>query len=305
MSSTDPAPESVAFSEVPSPPFARLPDVEAMFDRRAARFRALSEGHGLRPYLLFLADLTEVQAAVARDGLPAPQTPDAPATERARTNAMPPLDSARFSADPAFAATCERLIERAGAIAMPDAAKAALTAIETASPDVRASMAGDVASGAIPQDKVAEHVFIAAALQVHAARAASRLDAKALVPVGDGVCPACGGAPSASLVVGWEGAHGARYCACSLCGTLWNFVRIRCTACGTTKAISYQEVEGHGGDVRAECCGECGSYLKLMMQTTSPSLDPVADDVATTDLDILVTDSGQRRSGRNPFLLGY
>lgn len=305
MSSIDPAPESVAFSEVPSPPFARTPDVEVMFDRRAGRFRAVAAGHGLKPYLLFLADLTEVQAALARDGAPAPETPDADALGRAKEHGMPALDSSRFAADPAFAAVCDRLIAQADAIAMPDAARAALAALASADAGARAWMAADVVSGTVPQEKVAEHVFVAAALQVHAARAAARLDAKALVPVGDGVCPACGGAPSASLVVGWEGAHGARYCACSLCGTLWNYVRIRCTSCGSTKGISYQEVDGRGGDVRAECCSECGAYLKLMMQTTSPALDPIADDVATTDLDILVTESGQRRAGRNPFLLGY
>ena len=39
---------------------------------------------------------------------------------------------------------------------------------------------------------------VAAAMQVHFARLASRLDAKQLVPVGEGVCPSCGGAPVSS-----------------------------------------------------------------------------------------------------------
>ena len=72
-------------------------------------------------------------------------------------------------------------------------------------------------------------MFVAAALQVHFARLAARLDAKALVPVGKGACPACGAAPVSTMVVGWSGAHATRFCACSLCGTLWNYPRIKCT----------------------------------------------------------------------------
>lgn len=306
MSSIDPAPESVAFSEIPSPPLARLPDPERLFETRAARFRALAEGHALGPYLAFLAELSDAQGEVAAsEDLAAPEPPSAEALERSKAHGMPALDSTRFATDPAFAAVADRLIARAQEIAAPDTARSALAALAAAGPETRGWMAANVVAGSIPPEEIAEHVFVAAALQIHAARAASRLDAKALVPVGDGVCPACGGAPSASLVVGWEGAHGARYCSCSLCGTLWNYVRIRCTACGSTKGITYQEVEGGEGLVRAECCGECGSYLKLMTQTKNPALDPVADDVATTDLDILVTESGVRRSGQNPFLLGY
>lgn len=140
---------------------------------------------------------------------------------------------------------------------------------------------------------------------MHAALAASRLDPAALVPVGDGVCPACGGAPVASVIVGWEGASGARFCCCSLCATQWHFVRIRCTACGSTKGITYRELDGAEGTVKAECCRECQSYAKIMLQSKNPDLDPVADDLASSALDILVREEGFRRSAVNPFLLGY
>jgi FdhE protein len=42
-----------------------------------------------------------------------------------------------------------------------------------------------------------------------------------------------------------------------------------------------------------------------MTQTKNPALDPVADDVATVALDVLAAEEGFRRSGANPFLLGY
>ena len=140
---------------------------------------------------------------------------------------------------------------------------------------------------------------------MHFARLAAGLDAARLVPVGDGACPVCGGPPVSSLVVGWSGAHGARFCACGLCGTLWNYVRIKCAVCGSTKGIGYEEIEGGAGTIKAETCDSCRSYVKILHQHADPAVDPVADDVATLALDLLVRESGYRRGSVNPFLVGY
>ena len=40
--------------------------------------------------------------------------------------------------------------------------------------------------------------------------------------------------------------------------------------------------------VRAETCDACGSWVKQMLQTRNPALDPVADDVGTLGLDALM-----------------
>ena len=109
---------------------------------------------------------------------------------------------------------------------------------------------------------------------MHFARLAARLDAAALVPVGDGVCPVCGGPPPASMVVGWLGAHGARYLRLRLCGTLWNYVRVKCALCGSTKGIAYQEIEGGAGTVKAETCDDCHGYVKILQQHKDPAVDP-------------------------------
>jgi len=42
-----------------------------------------------------------------------------------------------------------------------------------------------------------------------------------------------------------------------------------------------------------------------LQQREEASLDPVADDVATLGLDLLLRDSEFRRGAVNPFLLGY
>ena len=89
---------------------------------------------------------------------------------------------------------------------------------------------------------------------------------RALVPVGDGVCPACGGPPVSSMIVGWSGAQSARFCACSLCGTLWNYPRVKCTLCGATKGIAYQEIAGGPATVKAETCESCRGYVKILHQ---------------------------------------
>jgi len=81
-------------------------------------------------------------------------------------------------------------------------------------------------------------------------------------------------------------------------------VRIKCTLCGSTGGISYQHIE-RDPLVRAETCENCHGYVKILQQMQNPEIDPVADDVATVALDILVRELGYRRGAVNPFILGY
>ena len=299
-----PGHDPIPIGEVVKAPFARLPDPLAMFAGRSQRLRALAEGHTLRPYLLFLAELSDGQHRL-QPGLPEAQLPSADALARSRQHRMPPLDRARFTSDAAMEAVWHHLIATADSIAMPDAARLALARVKSATGADQAAMMSAVLSNAIPVDTLADHVFVAAALQVHFARLAARLDAGALVPVGDGACPACGGPLVSSMIVGWSGAQSARFCACSLCGTLWNYPRVRCTLCGATKGIAYQEIADGPASVKAETCESCRGYVKILHQHKEPTLDPVADDVATLALDLLLRDLGYRRGAVNPFLLGY
>jgi FdhE protein len=296
--------DPIPIGEVAIPPFARLPDPLTMFARRAERLKAVADSHQLQSFLLFIADLSDIQHRLQK-GLSAAELPALDAIGRARQFGMPPLDRLRFTRDAAMDATWERLFAMADDIAMPDAARLALRRVKAADPADEAAMMSAVLLTAIPGERLAEHVFVAAALQVHFARLAAQLDADRLVPVGDGACPACGGPPVSSIVVGWRGAHGARFCVCSLCGTLWNYPRVRCTLCGATKGIAYQEIAGGPATVKAETCESCRGYVKIIHQHKDAILDPVADDVATLALDLLLRESGYRRGAVNPFLLGY
>jgi FdhE protein len=303
MSKTSaPRHDPIPIGNISEPPFVRLPDPSTLFQVRAQRFDELSAQHDLAPFLKFLSGISSCQHQL-QGGLPDLDLPTD--DDRAREHGMPPLDRSRFTLDAAFDSSLGRLVQLASAIDMPDEARSALARVAQAGPELRIVMSRAVLDNAVPVERFADHVFVAAALQVHYARLASRLDAKRLVPVGDGACPSCGGAPTASLVVGWPGAENARFCACSVCSTLWNYVRIKCTVCGSTKGISYREIEGGGGTVWAETCDSCHSYVKILHQHKNPGLDPVADDVASLGLDLLVRKDDYRRGSINPFLLGY
>jgi FdhE protein len=297
-------PDPTMIGDIAEPPFARLPDPAALFATRSLRFRTLAENHMLGPYLMFLAALSECQHRL-QNGLPEPDRPAGNAIARAREHAMPPLDRGKFTADAALDATFERLFALAAGIDMPANAREAFERVRAADAAGRSTMVASVLADAIPVDAFADHVFIAAALQVHFARLAAGLDAKALVPVGDGVCPGCGGAPVSSAIVGWQGSTGARFCSCSLCATQWHVVRVKCVLCASTKGIAYQQLDGASPDVKAETCENCHGYVKILHQHKDPALEPVADDVATLGLDLLLREAGYRRGAVNPFLLGY
>jgi FdhE protein len=231
--------------------------------------------------------------------------PDSDVSARAREHGMPPLDRSRFIMDEALDATLHRLLSLAAEIKMPDRARAALERSRTANSVARGEMLNAVLTESIPVESMADHVYVAAALQVHFARLAARLDPDRLVPVGDGACPVCGAAPVASAIVGWTGAHGSRFCTCWLCATQWHVVRIKCVLCGSTKGIAYQEIDGGAGTIKAETCEICRGYVKILHQHKEPELDPSADDVASLGLDLLLRDAGYRRGALNPFLFGY
>ena len=307
---SDPQPRPDMIGGVPTPPLAILPRPGQLFGQRAKRFAFLAQGSALGPYLDFLAALCRVQARLA-DSLPAVAAPDAYKVALARAARMPPLDRPLLVDDPGLADTLDALIAEAAGIDMPAPARLALDALRHSTADDRRWLLGNVMADTIPEDSAAPHLFVAAAVQVHMARLAATLEAGQLVPIRIGVCPACGGRPSASVVTGIMGAEGARYAACACCQTLWNEVRVHCLSCGTNKGIGYQAVDDGGADektgaqIRAETCDGCGSWVKIMAQNRNPSLDPLADDVASLGLDGLMRGSAWRRAGFDPFLIGY
>ena len=216
---------------------------------------------------------------------------------------MPPVDRLALTDDPALSATLEALLDAAAAIDMPDLARAALDAVRTADADTRRWLFRNVLADDIPVEDAAPHLWAAAAVQLRAAALAATLDPDRLVPVSVGVCPCCGGRPATSLVLGTLRIEGARYAVCATCATLWNEVRVKCLACGSTKGIGYRGLSDEAV-VKAEVCDECHSWVKILYQNKDTGLDPIADDVASLGLDAKMRETEWRRAGFDPFLVG-
>lgn len=288
--------------EVSDPAFVRVPDPLSVFAARADRLRAVAEGNVLADYLLFLSRIVAAQHAAAL-ALSSPPELDPSGLEMRIDAAMPPLSRELLHGESGFTATLGWLLHGLAEEDMPSAAAEARSRLSSMSGTERIAFAESIFEGAYPASSLAESLFVAAALQVHLARYASRLPASRLKPVGDGVCPACGGAPVASLVVSWRGANRARYCCCSLCGTMWNYVRIKCTSCGSTEGVAYSVIEQGSQDVAAETCAKCRCYIKHLQQHRDPSLEPFADDIASFGLDLLLREEGLRRNGINPLFV--
>jgi len=290
--------------EVANPPFAVLPDPGRVFLVRSERFAALAPGHQLEPYLHLLSQITRAQHDILGE-LPEPVLPSPERLALARDNTMPPISTGQIALDETADRTFDALLKALAAADLAETSRTALEVVEKAGPDGRRNMMQAVILDEIPGDAIAEHVLAAAAVQVLFTRLAARLDVESLKRVADGACPSCRGAPVASAVVGWEGAHGTRFCTCSICATQWNVVRIKCLVCSSEKGIAYHSLEGGQETVMGETCEACDSYVKMLHQHKDPSLEPIADDVASLALDLTLTKEGWTRASVNPFLMGY
>ncbi len=305
ISSLQPDPSMIG--GISKAPFALMPNPARFFKERATRFEVLAATSNLAPYLKFLADIVHIQADLVSE-LPPVAPVDAEQVARARDGAMPPIDRSAMIQSDEYRKTVRLFLDRAQALDMPAAAAEALGAVRAADDETIAWMAGNVIADALPVEGLAHHLFLVAATQVHAARLAALLDGKALVPVSVGVCPGCGGKPAGSMVIGVQGAEGARYACCSCCATMWNEVRVKCLGCGSTKGVGYRSVEVEGSEeavIKAEICDNCNSWSKILYQNMNPTLEMIADDVASLGLDLLMKETDYRRVGFNPFLIGY
>lgn len=264
-----------------------------MFAKRAERLRALAAGHELEGFLRMIAALVAAQHE-ALAGLP-------PGTLPGPTKGAP-LDPATCRRDASWRAALARILERIDVGSLPEGALQARTALAAAAPDDLEALADRFLGGDVKSGQAAEMVFVAAALQVAWTRMAALLDVAALDPADAGQCPACGSPPVAGMVAPGGTRFGHRHLHCSLCATAWHYVRTRCVHCGSTDRISFRQFAGTSY-LRAECCEACKGYSKVFYIESARPLEPLADDLASLGLDVLVGEEGFARVA-NPFVLG-
>jgi FdhE protein len=114
-------------------------------------------------------------------------------------------------------------------------------------------------------------------------------------------CPVCGSMPVSSMVqIGTT--QGLRYLHCNLCETEWHVVRVKCSNCEQTRDLHYWSLDNEQSAIKAETCGDCGTYLKILYQEKDPKVEAVADDLASLVLDARMEQEGFARSSINPFL---
>lgn len=312
-------PEEIAVQAGQQVPYLRLPERASVFADREMRLRQRSAAHPMRDFLLFMAELARAQHELLQS-FPAVALPDAAALDAASRAGSAPLPAASWPRDALWRATFRGLLDRLVPRLQGSPAQAAVLALREIDDERLEQQADRLLNGVMLGLDMAAAPLIAAALQAYwtqlvlateAARGSDRL-----APFGrtddPALCPCCASAPTASISRIGGDAGGHRYLHCALCSTQWHMVRIKCTHCQSTKGIHYQSLQAVTADtstgaakdaVQAETCGECGHYLKIVHMERDAHVEPVADDLASVTLDLLVSEAGFERHGVNLMLL--
>ncbi|GAB3387098.1 formate dehydrogenase accessory protein FdhE [Azotobacter armeniacus] len=277
-----------------------LPALEQRYGRRAERLRRLAEGHPMADYLHFAAGIAAAQQQVA-EALPLPEA--LAATLAAHLGGpRPPLDHASLPLDEHWQQLLQGLLERLPGSATPAVAQA-LNGLRGCDEATLKALAGALLAGDYAAVGSARAPFLWAALALYWTQLAAHLPASGHAGGGEGrqCCPVCGSVPVASVIRG--GAQsGLRYLQCGLCESRWHMVRTKCSNCEEGGRLDYWSLDSEQAAIRAESCGDCNSYLKVLHEDRDPQLDVIADDLASLALDAEVERQGFSRSGLNPFL---
>ena len=282
-------------------PRVLLPDTSSLFLDRANRIRQLAEGNPIADYLQFVARLVQAQHQAVQNLQIA--APDAAAIQQAQAFSSPLLPAAAHI-DPVWHQVLDTMLAQlSSADGLPAPLQPLIAALQATGADERNAIAKRLLTKELAARDVGMAPFVMAALQVVFARRASQLDA-AQVPYTNPatICPVCATEPVASVVrIGGKSA-GHRYLHCGCCATEWHMVRVKCSSCESTKNIRYQGIDGDKDVVLAETCDACGTYRKIANQEKDPFAEPLADDLASLMLDLLMSETTFQRATTNPLL---
>lgn len=281
-----------------------LPETASLFAERAARLRQLAEGNPIADYLQFVAQIMDAQhKAVANVKL---AEADAALIARAQEHSMPLLAAVEHI-DPVWQTVLDAMLDTLQGDehhqGLPLPLQPLLQELRNMPSDERE----DIAKKLLQKEVAARHVgmapFIMAALQVTFTQRAASMSVRD-IPYTEpaSICPICASEPVASVTRIGGKAAGHRYLHCGTCACEWQMVRVKCSHCESTKGIHYQGVDGSGEVVLAETCDECGSYRKIVNQEKDPMANPLADDLASLMLDLLMSETQFQRASPNPLL---
>jgi len=280
-----------------------IADPTARFAVTARRLTRLADGHPMEAWLCFMATLAQAQHAVATTLAPA-ATLGQVEVERAVEARLPPLAADGHCREDAWRGGLALLLDQIDGREWPLAVQEAMEQLRDSDAVTLERLADAFLRGELAASEAGTAVFVVAALQVYFSGSAARLKASDLRLLEQrSLCPCCGSPSVAGLITATGITPGTRFLYCSLCSTAWNHVRAVCITCGGTRKLSVQGIEDDPGVVKAETCGECHTYAKLLYQLQDTQVDPYADDLASLGLDMLVTEAGFARHAPNPLLL--
>lgn len=286
-----------------------LPDAK-VFSKRATRLRELvQQVPPLDEFLAFMARVVQAQHQVLNEREPA-WKPASDAFDQALKHGMPPLGFQALRRDVQWSEDLRAMLD-AIELHVGERQRPLLKALRQMDQEQLDALAEDVLE-AKPGTETTRALMplVAAALQISWLRLAMALPRTPDKPKGEAraLCPCCGSPPVASVIHNERHRAGVRYLHCSLCATEWHLERIKCSVCDSPGKLIYLSLDDEQGKpflpVQAEACGECHSYLKVMQREVHGRADPVADDLATLALDLLLAEEGEYgRSGYNPLLI--
>jgi len=257
-------------------------------------------------YLGFIALVSEAQQELLNH-MPPVRLPSPETISQCNEHGMPPLNFQTHQRDQQWCNGLRHLLRDLSRRTEGQRRQVA-DALERSRDDLYEAQASKLLAGVTFGLDVATAPLIGAGLQVYFTHLAIAMGASAFPRIDVAtVCPCCGSRPTASIArIGAQEA-GFRFLHCALCNAEWHMVRIKCSNCESTKGIIYQVIDDGGPvdkkAVKAEVCEECGTYLKICYMDRDAQVDPVADDLASLSLDLLVADTGKNSSGVNFMLV--
>ena len=273
-----------------------IPPKADLFAQRALRFQELArqDPSSWHDYLTIMANLAQAQQH-ALD-----QYPRQPENERSKLQPTLP---------PHTISSLHTIIHHIAPTLAPSIQATLTTLLQLPEAELTA-LATRVLQGTAPEQEKPYQIWLHAALQVAYTAQAQQQSDDTIPPQDDRAhCPNCGSEAIASIILSGGDWDGLRYQHCALCNSQWNALRAKCTFCNDQSAISHQQIDNPEAPpvyqgARAECCGKCHHYRKTFLRSGQQHADPIADDLASLTLDMLLAEQSEyTRGGHNPFWL--
>ncbi|MDY2948076.1 formate dehydrogenase accessory protein FdhE [Mannheimia varigena] len=271
-----------------------------LYSRRAKRLRELAQDNPFSEYLEFAANLVDIQLELLGSHPIANYSEKLTAYVES-TQGDKPLNSKNFQRSDEWRILLLAIIDKFKPYAN-DTVLSTIEWLEKASMSELETLADYLLNERYEQVSADKAVFIWSALSLYWVQLTQQLPRTTRAEIGHKhFCPVCNSAPVTSVIHFGE-VQGLRYLHCSLCESEWHVVRSKCTNCDESGKLDYWSLDKIEAAVKAESCGDCHSYLKVLYQDKDINVEPVADDLASLFLDSEMEQKNFTRSGLNPFL---